>query len=125
MWRRNVEGGNIPTGRTTFDKSQRPFVFFNSSTTGLGKSCLGISPAIDSVTVVGAANSVAGARAKTNERVFAKIIVEVGVVVCVCVCKETDDEIVRRDVVWCSADEQISFVYYIPPNNCSRSMVEC
>lgn len=81
-------GGDIPTGRTILDKSQSPFVFLNPSTTGLGKSCLGISPAIDSVTVVGAANSVAGARAKTNERVCAKIIVEVGVICnrsCMCV----------------------------------------
>jgi hypothetical protein len=47
----------------------------------LGKSCLGISWAIESTTWVGAAKRVAGARARIRERVFVKIIVEDGIVV--------------------------------------------
>lgn len=47
-----VEGKrrNVPTGRRTLDKSHSPLVFFNSSTTALGKSCRGISCAIESAT---------------------------------------------------------------------------
>jgi hypothetical protein len=48
--------------------------------TALGKSCLGISWAIESATCVGAASKVAGARARMSERVDVKIIVGVGIV---------------------------------------------
>jgi hypothetical protein len=51
-----------------------------ASMTGFGKSCLGIRLNIELATWVGAANSVAGARARTRERVFVKIIVDVGIV---------------------------------------------
>jgi hypothetical protein len=60
------------------DKSHSPFVLTNISITGLGRSCLAIRLAIESAGWVGAANKVAGARARTREMVFVKIIVEVG-----------------------------------------------
>jgi hypothetical protein len=41
---------DVPIGRTTLERSQRPFVFFSSSMTALGKSCLGSKFAIESAT---------------------------------------------------------------------------
>jgi hypothetical protein len=66
---------NIPTGKTTLLKSHNPLVLTNSSMTPLGKSALGINCAIESATCVGAAKSVAGARARISEMVFVKSIV--------------------------------------------------
>lgn len=62
------------------DKSHSPFVLTNMSITGLGRSCLAIRLAIESAGWVGAANRVAGARAKTREMAFVKIIVGMGIV---------------------------------------------
>lgn len=65
---------DIPAGSFTFDKSQSASVFLNSSYTPTGKSCLGMSDAIESAFCVGAAKRVAGAKAKTRLRVVVKII---------------------------------------------------
>lgn len=75
-----IANGDIPAGKTILDKSHSPLVLTNWSITALGKSCLGINCAIESATCVGAANRVAGARARISEMVFVKIIVEMGVV---------------------------------------------
>jgi hypothetical protein len=68
---------DLPTGRTTLERSQYPSVFFNCSIISLGRSARGMRFAIESASCVGAAKSVAGARARTSEMVFAKIIVAV------------------------------------------------
>ena len=61
--------GNVPAGRMTLERSHSASVFLNSSYTTAGRSCLGISAAIESMVCVGAARRVAGARDRMRLRV--------------------------------------------------------
>lgn len=113
----DVEGKmwvDLPAGRTTLERSHSPSVFLNSSKTTLGRSSLGMSCAIELTVCVGAANRVAGARARMREIVFVKIIVGVGMV-----CGK-----VRRDGMLCD-DRQWSRYYIVSKVGLLGSIVVC
>jgi hypothetical protein len=88
------KGRDIPAGSFTLDKSQSASVFLNSSYMPTGRSCLGMSAAIESSFCVGAAKRAAGASAKIRLSDVEKIIFGCGVgageglvdvVLCLCV----------------------------------------
>lgn len=68
---------SLPIGRAAFDKSHVALASFIWSIMRGEIPSLGTISAIESMVFVGAAKSVAGARARTRAIVFAKIMVEV------------------------------------------------